>query len=151
MDEPKPKGGRPAKPYTKRRQPVKNPKKRRPQSPISHTSIVPASAYIRSIPEAVTSLLELADKTEEHWRKMDAVAMHFAELALSLSSQIDKPGEALFCAEKALALREKYEEMKERVEQTASNIGIVVEYSDMLDVCKSPQLTMLNGKSTASA
>lgn len=135
MDDQKPKVGHPGKPYAKRRPPAKKP---RPRKPICETSLVPISSYIRTVPDAVHSLLDIADRTEAHWRKMDAVAMHFAELALSLSSEIDKSSEALFCAEKALALREKYEDMRERIEQTASNVGHVLEWSRISEVCKRP-------------
>jgi len=152
MDDRKNKGGRPRKDSAKRRGPAKKPRgKRKPMDDDKRTAIIQASAFVRTVPQAVKSLMDLAESSAANWRKLDDVAMHFAELAVSLSLNVDKPGEALFCAEKALAIREKYEALREAHTQAADNVGVFIEYSDVAEVCKTTPLTVIDGKSTASA
>jgi len=122
-----------------------------PQGSAHSGAIVPVSAYIRTVPEAVNSLLELSDRNHDHWKKLGPACLMFVERALALSVELEKPGEALFCAEKAMAIYEKYEALRDRVEQTASNVGIVLEWSRMGDVCKRPALAPVADDKVASA
>lgn len=117
----------------------------------SPRAIVSASSCIRTIPDAVDTLLELSSATKAHWDKLTDVSMYFIEKALALAHQVEKPAEAFFCAEKAMVLREKYDALKDRIDNTLDNSHMIVEYSSVNEVCKSPQLTVLDGKSEASA